>query len=40
VIADPMEVGFLALLAQIFNVFGSWYVIRKSIDCCGRYSKI
>ena len=40
VLADPMEVGFIALSAQIFNSFGSWNVIKKSTNCCGKYSNI
>jgi len=40
VLADPMEVGFIALLAQIFNSIGSWNVIRKNTNCCGNYSNI
>lgn len=37
VLADPMAVGFLALLAQVLNSFGSWNIIKRRLNCCNKF---
>lgn len=36
VLADPMIVGILALMAQISNVIASWDILRKRTHCCNK----